>query len=96
MTIWGTDLAPWEFEFPFPDSLTSTFQVQENMAGRYERLTVDELCAVSLAGVPPNPESIYFYLSIYIYIYICIYRYTYIILYLNIDIYTHIYTYIYM
>ena len=75
MTIWWTDLAPWEFEFPFPDSLTSTFLVQENMAGRYEWLTVDELCAVSLAGVLPNPESVYFYLSIYlsIYIYICTY-----------------------
>ena len=25
--IWWTGLAPWEFEFPFPGSLTSTFQV---------------------------------------------------------------------
>ena len=24
--IWWTGLAPWEFEFPFPGSLTSTFQ----------------------------------------------------------------------
>ena len=23
--IWWTGLAPWEFEFPFPGSLTSTF-----------------------------------------------------------------------
>jgi hypothetical protein len=23
--IWWTDLAPWDFEFPFPGSLTSTF-----------------------------------------------------------------------
>jgi len=26
--IWLTGLAPWEFEFPFPGSLTSTFLVQ--------------------------------------------------------------------
>ena len=25
--IWRTGLAPWEFEFPFPDSLISTFLV---------------------------------------------------------------------
>ena len=25
--IWWTSLAPWEFEFPFPGSLTSTFLV---------------------------------------------------------------------
>ena len=24
--IWWTGLAPWEFEFPFPGSLVSTFQ----------------------------------------------------------------------
>ena len=27
-TIWWTGLAPWEFEFPFPGSLTSTFKPQ--------------------------------------------------------------------
>ena len=26
--IWWTGLAPWEFEFPFPGSLTSTFLVR--------------------------------------------------------------------
>ena len=25
--IWWTGLAPWEFEFPFPGSLTSTFHL---------------------------------------------------------------------
>ena len=25
--IWWTSLAPWEFEFPFPGSLTSTFLI---------------------------------------------------------------------
>ena len=28
--IWWTGLAPWEFEFPFPGSLTSTFMAGEN------------------------------------------------------------------
>jgi len=27
--IWWTGLAPWEFEFPFPDSLRSTILGQE-------------------------------------------------------------------
>jgi len=27
--IWWTGLAPWEFELPFPSSLTSTFLVTE-------------------------------------------------------------------
>jgi len=26
--IWWTGLAPWEFEFPFPGSLTSAFQAR--------------------------------------------------------------------
>ena len=28
--IWWTGLAPWEFEFPFPGSLTSTFLVPDS------------------------------------------------------------------
>ena len=30
--IWWTGLAPWEFEFPFPGSLTSTFQHTRDLA----------------------------------------------------------------
>ena len=29
MMIWWTGLAPWEFEFPLPGSLTSTFLHQD-------------------------------------------------------------------
>ena len=29
--IWWTSLEPWELEFPFPGSLTSTFPVQTYM-----------------------------------------------------------------
>ena len=32
--IWWTGLAPWEFEFPFPGSLTSTFQVALHLPSR--------------------------------------------------------------
>ena len=28
--IWRTGFAPWEFEFPFPDSLTSTEHLETN------------------------------------------------------------------
>jgi len=31
--IWWTGLAPWEFEFPFPGSLTSTFLAQPLNSG---------------------------------------------------------------
>jgi len=30
-TIWWTGLAPWNFEFPFPDGLTSTFLARADM-----------------------------------------------------------------
>jgi len=32
--IRSTGLAPWEFEFPFPGSLTSTFLYRGDMRGR--------------------------------------------------------------
>jgi len=37
-----TGLAPWEFEFPFPGSLTSTLQVDQILRGRYQVSTQRE------------------------------------------------------
>ena len=37
MVIWWTGLAPWEFDFSFPGSLTSTFLVMYNMVCSFER-----------------------------------------------------------
>ena len=33
--IWWTGLAPWEFEFPFPGSLTSTFLAGPGLGDRH-------------------------------------------------------------
>ena len=35
--IWWTGLAPWEFEFPFPGSITSTFPGEEGPSKRRYR-----------------------------------------------------------
>ena len=41
--IWWTGLAPWEFEFPFPGSLTSTFL-----------MAVDDLLALLRLACPSS------------------------------------------
>ena len=41
--IWWTGLAPWEFEFPFPGSLTSTFLDSTHTSTTVE-LTGQALC----------------------------------------------------
>jgi len=47
--IWWTGLATWEFEFPFPGSLTSTFQG--------EGTSPMMLMAFVLKKLKPRPES---------------------------------------
>jgi len=43
--IWWTGLAPWEFEFPFPGSLISTFLVphQNTVTVRFKGIRIREM-----------------------------------------------------
>ena len=84
-------LAPWEFGFPFPGSLTSTLLAGEHHF--YGKSAVDFYTqiktVVSRSAVHSLSLSLSLSLSIYIYIYIyiCIYIYKY-------DIYIYIFTFI--
>jgi len=49
--IWWTGLAPWEFEFPFPGSLTSTFLVDHGRVAAGDG-------AAGGAGVHPKPSTL--------------------------------------
>ena len=45
-----TGLAPWEFEFPFPGSLTSTFLVQMGRGDTADVDSVSDLPGIDLPG----------------------------------------------
>ena len=47
--IWWTGLAPWEFEFPFPGSLISTFPAGGAL--------VDVIIVWGLVRTPPNFQN---------------------------------------
>jgi len=65
--MWWTGLAPWEFEFSFPGSLTSTFLLQEDQEEaefmaemerekREARLAEEKANATSVPE-PQNPKT---------------------------------------
>ena len=49
--IWWTGLAPWEFEFPFPGSLISTFLIQEQVFSAWTDACPEALQLASLTGM---------------------------------------------
>jgi len=60
--IWWTGLAPWEFESPFPGSLTYTFLVT---ARQVRTLTSDHVLQGYLAPKKPPHPTVGLYLGPY-------------------------------
>ena len=55
--IWWTGLTPWEFEFPFPDSLISTFLGIRVFTDAPDSVDPEGVEGVVKAGKYPNPRS---------------------------------------
>ena len=58
MMIRWTGLAPWEFEFPFPGSLTSTFLVGQGIASSGRSGTLVRVKRENLERVESSYTSI--------------------------------------
>ena len=52
-----TGLAPWEFEFPFPGSLTSTFVGRFGVNSMARLFALEEKDLDTILGADPNPLS---------------------------------------